>query len=415
MSVAEAARLAERLRSAGKRIVLANGCFDLLHVGHVRYLEAARALGDVLFVGINGDAAVARLKGSGRPLMPARERAEVLAALRAVDHVVVFDEDTADALVAEALAAAFPRARLAWLVERREAALLRDHPALDEVIDVDTRAWRSARTPGQVVEVVRGVIALRRRLRAAGFDVALDLQGLVKSGAVARITGASLRIGFAAGWSRERLSALFTNRRVTPPPEARHVVDQYLSLLAPLGVTVAPGRARFRLATRAAAESRIDDFFVGVGFKPRHRLVVLNPGAGRTNKRWPVARFRALAERLCHEAGAQVLVLWGPSERDAARAIAEIPAPRPALAPPTDLDELTAVARRASVMVAGDTGPLHLAAAVGTPCVGLYGPTSAARNGPYGGGHRVFAAPDGRMASIDVPPVLEAVLDVLGR
>ena len=317
--------------------------------------------------------------------------------------------------VAEALATAFPRARLSWLVERRESALLRDHPTLDEVIDVDTRAWRSARTPAELREVVRGVLALRRRLRTARFDVAIDLQGLVKSGAVARATGAPLRIGFAAGWSRERLNALFTTRRVAPPPHIRHVVDQYLTLLEPLGVTVPPGRARFRLATRAAAESRIDDFFVGVGLKPRHRLVVLNPGAGRSNKRWPVARFRALAERLCHEHGAQVLVLWGPREGEAARAIAEIAAPRPALAPPTDLDELAAVARRASVMVAGDTGPLHLAAAVGTPCVGLYGPTSPARNGPYGAGHHVLAAPDGKMASVDVPPVLDAVLEVLGR
>ena len=80
--------------------MLANGCFDLLHVGHVRYLDDARALGDVLFVGINADAAVRRLKGPGRPLMPAAERAEMLAALRAVDHVVVFDDDTADRLVA---------------------------------------------------------------------------------------------------------------------------------------------------------------------------------------------------------------------------------------------------------------------------------------------------------------------------
>jgi rfaE bifunctional protein nucleotidyltransferase chain/domain len=95
----EAGALAARLRAEGKRIVLANGCFDLLHVGHVRYLTAARALGDVLFVGINGDATVARLKGSGRPLMPAVERVELLGALRAVDHVVVFDEDTADRLV----------------------------------------------------------------------------------------------------------------------------------------------------------------------------------------------------------------------------------------------------------------------------------------------------------------------------
>jgi rfaE bifunctional protein nucleotidyltransferase chain/domain len=98
--VEEAAALAERLRAEGKRIVLANGCFDLLHVGHVRYLKDARALGDVLFVGLNADAAVTRLKGPGRPLMPAPERAELLGALRAVDHVVVFDDDTADRLVA---------------------------------------------------------------------------------------------------------------------------------------------------------------------------------------------------------------------------------------------------------------------------------------------------------------------------
>ena len=99
MTPEEAGSLAARLRADGKRVVLANGCFDLLHVGHVRYLDAARALGDVLFVGLNSDAAVARLKGPGRPLMPAAERAEILTGLRAVDHVVVFDEDTADRLV----------------------------------------------------------------------------------------------------------------------------------------------------------------------------------------------------------------------------------------------------------------------------------------------------------------------------
>ena len=100
MTLDEAVALADRLRAERKRIVLANGCFDLLHVGHVRYLRAARKLGDVLFVGINSDAAVARLKGRGRPLMPATERAEILMALREVDHVVVFEEDTADQLVA---------------------------------------------------------------------------------------------------------------------------------------------------------------------------------------------------------------------------------------------------------------------------------------------------------------------------
>jgi D-glycero-beta-D-manno-heptose 1-phosphate adenylyltransferase len=91
---------AEAARAAGRRVVLANGCFDLLHVGHVRYLADARTLGDLLIVGVNGDASVRRLKGAGRPLMPAVERAELVASLRAVDHVVVFDDDTADRLVA---------------------------------------------------------------------------------------------------------------------------------------------------------------------------------------------------------------------------------------------------------------------------------------------------------------------------
>ena len=100
MTIDEAARLAERLRREGKRIVLANGCFDVLHVGHIRYLREARRLGDVLFLGLNDDAAVARLKGPGRPVMPLDERAEILSALRDVDHVVIFADDTADALVA---------------------------------------------------------------------------------------------------------------------------------------------------------------------------------------------------------------------------------------------------------------------------------------------------------------------------
>jgi rfaE bifunctional protein nucleotidyltransferase chain/domain len=94
-----AVRLAEIWRREGKRLVLANGCFDLLHVGHVRYLEGARALGDALLVGINSDASVARLKGPGRPIMTAADRAELVGAMAAVDGIVIFEEDTAEALV----------------------------------------------------------------------------------------------------------------------------------------------------------------------------------------------------------------------------------------------------------------------------------------------------------------------------
>lgn len=94
-----AVRLAETWRREGKRLVLANGCFDLLHVGHVRYLEGARALGDALLVGINSDASVTRLKGPGRPIMTAADRAELVGSMAVVDGVVIFEEDTAEALV----------------------------------------------------------------------------------------------------------------------------------------------------------------------------------------------------------------------------------------------------------------------------------------------------------------------------
>jgi lipopolysaccharide heptosyltransferase I len=314
--------------------------------------------------------------------------------------------------VAAALHAALPQARLVWIVERREAAVLRDNPALSEIVPVDTRGWRRARSPLAVAEATGALVALRRHLRASRFDVAIDLQGLVKSGAITAATGAPLRIGFTAAHCREGLNALFTNRRVAPPPTARHIVDRYLALVEPLGA-----RARaveFTLPTNGAAEARIDEFLMGAGLKPRDRLVVLNAGAGRPDKRWSTASFRDLARRLAGEAGASVLVIWGPNELADARAIVGTDARGDAiLAPPTNLDELLAVLRRASVVVAADTGPLHLAAALGTRCVGLYGPTTAERNGPYGLGHRSLQSPDRTMRSLGVDPVFRAVADLL--
>ena len=314
--------------------------------------------------------------------------------------------------VAAALHAAFPQARLAWIVERREAAVLRGNPALSEIVPVDTRGWRRARAPLAVAETTGALVALGHHLRAARLDVAIDLQGLVKSGVITAATGAPLRIGFTAAHCRERLNVLFTNRRVAPPPAARHVVDRYLSLVEPLGV-----RARaveFALPTGTAEERRLDEFLMGAGLKPRDRLVVLNPGAGRPDKRWPIESFRALTRRLADEAGAAVLVIWGPNELADARAIVDHEPPgRAILAPPTNLDELLAVLRRASVIVAADTGPLHLAAALGTRCVGLYGPTAAERNGPYGRGHRALQSPDRTMASLGVDAVLRAVSELL--
>ncbi len=312
--------------------------------------------------------------------------------------------------VAATLRARVPDVRLTWIVESREAAVLRDHPGLDAIVSIDTRRWRRARGLGDVAAVVRAVAGARCRLRGERFDVAVDLQGLIKSAVITAATRAPLRIGFAARRCREPLGAVFTNRRVQPPAAARHVVDQYLALLAPLGVTD-PVR-EFRLPVDAAAEARAEEFLAASGLKPGRRLVVLNPGSRRPDKRWPEERFRTLAERMTEEAAADVLVVWGPGEDEAGRLIAA--GRRAILGPPTNLYDLLAFLRRASVLVAADTGPLHLAAALGTPCVGLYGPTSAVRNGPYGAGHRSLQAPRGRVDAIEVEAVFHAVAELLG-
>jgi heptosyltransferase I len=314
--------------------------------------------------------------------------------------------------VAAALRTLQPSWRLTWIVERRHARLLRDHPALDDLVVVDTRSWRSARGPAELARTVRELGALGRRLRAARYDAVVDLQGLVKSGLLARVTGARMRIGFATRECRERLNALFTNRHVTPPPSAHHVVEQYLALLSPLGAATATALpVEFHLPSDPAAESAVEEFFEGSRLKSSDRVVVLNPGAGRPEKRWPASRFAELARRLADEDIGRVIVAWGPGEFDVARTIAD--GGPTLLAPRTDLDGLVALLRRASVVVAGDTGPLHVAAALGVPCVGLYGPTPSVRNAPWGKVHRTLHGRDGTMATIDTGSVLGAVRELV--
>jgi lipopolysaccharide heptosyltransferase I len=247
--------------------------------------------------------------------------------------------------VARALRQALPEAELTWIVEAREYAILRDHPDLDAVLPVDTRLWRRLiRRPAGMRQVWDKVGRLRTRIRRARFDVAIDLQGLLKSGLLTAYTGAPVRIGFSASHCRERGNALFTNRRVRPPDSATHVVEQYLALLEPLGI--ATGTPEFHVPVPAQACRRMDDFLGKEGVKPADRLVAINPGAGRPEKRWPVAHFRTLAERLVTEAGARVLLVWGPDEAHMARQIGlGLPGGSALMAPPTDLGELTTPAR----------------------------------------------------------------------
>jgi len=313
--------------------------------------------------------------------------------------------------VATVLRARMPGARITWIVERRHGTLLRGHRAIDEVVYTDTQRWRRARQPHDVIDAARGLGTVIRRLRDARFDVAIDLQGLLKSGVVTALTRAPIRIGFDAAHCRE-MSGMFTNRHVSPP-STRHVVDQNLALLSALDIRH-DDEARFDLPIDLDAETRADEFFSASGLKPHDRVVVLNPGAGRPAKRWPPAAFGELARRLTEHGAAKIVVVWGPGERDLARRIVETSASDDAMeAPPTDVQGLLAILRRASVMVSGDSGPLHLAAAVGVPCVGLFGPTSAQRNGPYGTIHRTIQSGDGTLAGIDADAVAASVTALL--
>jgi heptosyltransferase-1 len=277
---------------------------------------------------------------------------------------------------------------------------------------VDTRRWRRLlRRPAGLAPAWREIAAARRALRGLGLDVAVDAQGLLKSGIIAAATGAGRRIGFAADRCRERASAAFTNQRVRPPAEARHVVEQYLALLGPLGIAAA--RPEFRVPAWPDAECRIRQWLAARGVQAADRLVVVSPGAGRPDKQWPAAAFRAVAQAMVGLPAVRVLAVWGPGERPLAAAVAGDLGARAAVAPPTDLQELAALLRCAALVVAGDTGPLHLAAAVGAPCLGLFGPTSAERNGPYGPDCRALSSPDRSMGGLDPGRVAGVVREML--
>jgi heptosyltransferase-1 len=244
------------------------------------------------------------------------------------------------------------------------------------------------------VSLKRWSIANIRTARSAvrGHDVAIDFQGLFKSSLLSWSSGAVERYGFSRDFIREKPAAWLVNRPVAIDP-SKHVVEWNIELsraIAPL-ITDVP---------------RVDfSAFAADGPSGFERRVVLNPGAGRADKLWPVERFRELARRI----GKEALVVWGPGERSLAEAVGA------ELAPPTSLRELARLLRKARLVIAGDTGPLHLAVALGTPVVGLYGPTSPARNGPYGQlANCVETFTTNRsMTSIDVDGVMRKVEEVL--
>jgi lipopolysaccharide heptosyltransferase I len=266
-----------------------------------------------------------------------------------------------------ALRAHYRSARIDWLVDPQYTGLLEMVRGLDRAIGLDPRGLLRR---GQRVATLRLLAELRREK----YDVAFDLQGLVKSALLARAAGARRVVGFPRRHLREPLARAFYSTTADPGPVA-HVIDRNLALLTV--VDIWERRARFPI--EVPASSLVD----AVVERYPGGYVLLNPGAAWPNKRWPAACFGAVAAALKDIYGTPSLVLWGPGERPLAQEVVDASGGAAEAAPPTRVQDLAGIARSARLMISGDTGPLHVAAAVGTPAVALFGPTRPERNGPW--------------------------------
>jgi heptosyltransferase-1 len=271
---------------------------------------------------------------------------------------------------AAALRTAHPDARIDWLVDARYRALVDLVPIVNERLSLNTRALTG---PASLPAVIG-------RLRLARYDIAFDAQGLIKSALLARASGAGRVIGFARAALREPAARVFYTDSIDPAP-ATHVIEKTMSLLRAVGIEPSGVRWQFPLQGRPSPVPACTREVLGI--ERGAPFVLINPGAAWPNKRWPAERFAALAREVQARHHLKSAVLWGPGEETLAAQIARASAGAAEMAPATTLSDALALAQEARLLVSGDTGPTHLAAAAGTPVVGLYGPTDPARNGPW--------------------------------
>lgn len=281
----------------------------------------------------------------------------------------------------EALHAERPGWRITWITESAGAAILEAHPALERVIEFPRHALKGLTRPGRGLSGhLRSLGAFRRELRAARFDLALDLQGNLKSAVVSRLTGAPLRAGLPPSHTREP-NTWATHLQATLPLEPIHRSEVDLSVVRSVGLRAAwrPGR----VASDAASEKRIDSWLAD---QPEDRpLIVLQPGtsAHMPHKRWKPHSWSTLATLLAGNLGAHIVWNGGPGEE--ALLDACDPDSRHARVPPeASLRELAALLSRADLLIGGDTGPTHLAEVLGRPTLTLLGPTDPRVYYPYG-------------------------------
>ncbi len=293
-----------------------------------------------------------------------------------------------------ALRSAYPDWEIGWAVEPKWMPLLAAEsdpgpslsprgvlrPLVDRVHLAPAKAW--AKRPLSF-ETLSQIGSLGRELRECGYDAVLDLQGAIKSSVVAHFAYAPRTLG--EDKPRERPARWFYNERLVT--HLNHVIEQDFEMAAALEGKPLPWTQPL-LPVDPAAEAWCEALIEELGVAP---LAMIAPGAGWGAKRWPVERYTEVARGLVGR-GMRVLVNAGPGEDEMARAI-ENGTNGAALPVAASMAELIALVRRLALFVGGDTGPLHMACALGRPVVGIYGPTDPSRNGPYGTRYRVLRSP----------------------
>ncbi len=315
---------------------------------------------------------------------------------------------------AQALRELFPAARITWIVEPVYAVLLRNTPVLDEVLPFEKKRLRNG-SLGQRIAYIR---ELKAQLSERKFDLVIDLQGLAKSALIAWLTGCPERIGY----SEMREGSGLVSRSVSGAHAKDHVVQRYLDVIRSLGWIGETPRYPVLSFTE---EGRVRQWLKELGVAGKYAVLV--PSTSREQKNWPAAHFVALAKRLA-ESGIDVLLVGDKNDLAKGQAIIAQAAQDKiiSLAGQTTLTELSVVLAGAAVVIGGDTGPLHIAAALGVATVALYGSTDPHRTGPYGAKTTILrtkepCAPCNRkdctdvrcMASIEPGLVYNACLDYL--
>lgn len=287
-----------------------------------------------------------------------------------------------------ALKRRYPGAAIDWLVEAPSAGLLEGHPAVDRLLISPRHLCRGLAKSGQAVAAWRRFQEFRRELRAVKYDVVLDLQGLFKSGAWVWLARGDRKVGFDR--AREK-AHWFLNEKMPAYDPERHAARRYLDAAAYLGAEVSEAAPEQYYTPPPAGEAEADALLAGFP----GRWVVLNPGARWDTKLWPLSHWEQLAARLTRETDWNLVLTGGPSDIPLGRAIAQEAAPGRALdlCGRTSLPGLAVILSRARAVVTADTGPMHLAAAVGAGGLALFGPTKPGRTGPFGGHFEIVTPP----------------------